>query len=171
MNFSDIEVKVNKPYPELSDVQEDTTTVNILKNLASSRAGELTGILQYIYQSVIADKTNAEIAEIFEEIGIVEMMHLDMLMHAISEFGGVPKYEDSQGNFYNTTNINYTMKLRDMLDNNIRIENIAIENYQMAISRVKNQSLKDLFARIIEDEKRHVEIFKTIRDNVEFMSV
>ena len=36
---------------------------------------------------------------------------------------------------------------------------------------LENQSLKDLFARIIEDEQRHLEIFKTIRDSVEFMSV
>ena len=171
MNFSDVEVKINKPYPEIVNAEDDIATVNILKNLASSRVGELAGILQYIYQSVIADKTHGEIAEIFEEIGVVEMLHLDMLMHAITMFGGIPRYEDAQGNFFNTANLNYGVKLKDMLDNNIRAENVAIENYQMAISRVKNQSLKDLFSRIIEDEVRHMEIFKRIRDNVEFMSV
>ena len=171
MNFGDIEVKVNKPYPEITDVQEDMQTVAVLKNLAFSRVGELGGVLQYIYQSVIADKTKEEIAEIFEEIGVVEMVHLDMLMHAITLFGGNPKYEDAQGNYFNTAQINYSMKLREMLDNNIRAENVGIENYKMAINKVKNQSLKDLFARIIEDEQRHLEIFKRIRDNVEFMSV
>ncbi len=171
MNFEDLEVKVNKPYPEIVDVQEDMMTVSVLKNLTSSRVGELAGVLQYIYQSVIADKTNSEIAEIFEEIGIVEMMHLEMLMHAISLFGGIPKYEDAQGNYFNTANLNYSIKLRDMLDNNIKAESVAIENYQNAIMRVKNESLKNLFARIIEDEQRHLEIFKRIRDNVEFMSV
>lgn len=171
MNFSDVEVKIDRPYPEIINAEEDMATVNILKNLASSRVGELAGILQYIYQSVIADKTNEEIAEIFEEIGVVEMLHLDMLMHAITLFGGNPKYEDAQGDFFNTANLNYSIKLRDMLENNIRAESVAIENYQMAIKRVKNQSLKDLFARIIEDEERHLEIFKRIRDNVQFMSI
>jgi len=99
------------------------------------------------------------------------MLHLDMLMHAISLFGGIPKYEDSQGNFFNTANLNYSMKLRDMLENNIRAESIAIENYEMAINKVKNQSLKDLLRRIIEDEMRHLEVFKQIRDNVQFMSI
>ena len=65
----------------------------------------------------------------------------------------------------------YIVKLKDMLDNNIKAENIAIESYKLAITRVKNQSLKDLFMRIIEDEMRHVEIFKRIRDNVQFMSI
>ena len=171
MNLSEIEVRVNKPYPEIENAQEDFTTVNVLKNLANSRIGEIAGVMQYIYQSVIADKTDEEIASIFEEIGIVEMMHLDMLIHAISEFGGVPRYEDAIGNSFNSANLNYTMKLKEMLENNIRAESMAIENYQMAIDKVKNQSLKDLFARIIEDEKRHLEIFKSIRDNVRFMSI
>ena len=171
MNFNDVEVRINKPYPEIENAEDDMETVAILKNLASSRMGELAGVLQYIYQSVIADKTHEEIAGIFEEIGVVEMMHLDMLMHAISDFGGIPKYEDAQGNFFNTANLNYGVKLKDMLDNNIKAENIAIESYKMAITRVKNQSLKDLFMRIIEDEMRHVEIFKRIRDNVQFMSI
>lgn len=171
MNFDDLEVRINKPYPEITDAQEDTNIVAILKNLTTGRFGELAGVLQYVYQSVIADKTRQDIAKIFEEIGIVEMMHMDMLMHSITDFGGVPKYEDSKGNFFNTANVNYALKLRDMLENNIRAETLAIDNYQNAILRVNNQSLKDLFKRIIEDEQRHLEVFKLIRDNVEFMSV
>ena len=171
MNFDDIEVKINKAYPEIVDAKEDVSTVAILKNLASNRSGEIGGVLQYVYQSVIADKTNQDIAEILEEIGIVEMLHLDMLMHAITLFGGNPKYEDAQGNYFNTANLNYSIKLKDMLENDIRAETIAIENYEMAIKKVMNESLKDLFKRIIEDEKRHLEIFKRIRDSVVFMSI
>lgn len=171
MNFDDVEVKINKPYPQIVNAEEDLTTVVILKNLANSRVGESAASMQYIYQSVISDRTNEDIAAIFEEIGVVEMMHLDMLMHAISDFGGVPKYDDAQGNFFTTATLNYSLKLKDMLDNNIRAETVAIENYRNAIAKVRNQSLKDLFERIIEDERRHLEIFKRIRDNVQFMSI
>ncbi len=171
MNFQDIEVRINKPYPEIVGAVDDSNTVAILKNLANSRIGEMVASSQYVFQSVVADKTNEEIAEIFEEIGVVEMMHLDMLMHAISDFGGVPRYEDANGNYFNTANLNYSLRLADMLDNDIRAETIAIDNYMLAIDKVKNQSLKDLFARIIEDEQRHIEIFKKIKNNVEFMSI
>ena len=122
MNFEDLEVKVNKPYPEIVNAKDDTKTVAILKNLVSSRVGEMTAVTQYIYQSVIADKTNEEIAEIFEEISIVEMIHLDMLMHAITMFGGIPKYEDSQGNFFNTSSLTLftnNSSLSTSLDNSI----------------------------------------------------
>lgn len=171
MNFDDVQVRLNKPYPEIKNAEEDAKTVAILKNLANGRIGELAGASQYIYQSVIADKTNEEIAKIFEEIGVVEMMHLDMLMHAITDFGGIPRYEDSQGNFFNTAMLNYSLKLKEMLENNIKAETMAIENYKTAIAKVPNVSLKQLFERLIEDEMRHLEIFKRIRDNVEFMSI
>lgn len=171
MNFDEIEVKINKPYPEIVNAKEDLSTVAILKNLATSRHSELSAVLQYIYQSVVADKVMSDIGAIFEEIGIVEMMHLDMLMHAIVEFGGIPKYEDTQGNMFNVSGINYTIKLKDMLDNNIAEEKIAIETYKQAINKLKNESLKRLIERFIEDEERHLEIFKKIRNNVTFLSV
>lgn len=171
MNFEDIDIRINQPYPEIVGATEDMGTVAILKNLATSKMGELGGVLQYIYQSVIADKTNKDIASLFEEIGIVEMMHLDMLMHAITDFGGIPKYEDANGNAFNVSNINYSVKLKDMLRSNIKDEMMAIEAYTNAINKVKNQSLKDLLARIILDEQKHLEVFKQLLNNVTFMSV
>ena len=171
MNFEDIVVKIDKPYPEIVNATDDRMTVAILKNLVNSRIGELTATLTYIYQSVVADKINEDIAEIFEEIGIVEMIHQDLLMHAICDFGGNPRYEDAQGKFYNTGVLNYNKKLVDMLNDNISAEKYAVENYKEAIRRIGNESLKKLFARIIEDEERHIEIFNKIKNNVEFLSI
>ncbi len=171
MDLDDLKLRVDAPYPEITDATDDPNTVAVIKNLATSRDSELNAILIYTYQSVIADKTKEDIAKIFEEISIVEMTHLDMLMHAITDFGGVPKYEDAHGTPYATTNINYTMKLREMLLNNIRGEQQAIDAYNQAILRVKNESLKQLFARIIKDEELHKKAFKYILDNVSFMSI
>ena len=171
MNFENIKVKIDKPYPHITNANDNPQVVGILKNLANTRSGELRAVLQYVYQSVVADSVEEEIASIFEEIGINEMMHLDMLMHAITEFGGTPEYNDSQRNAFNSGFVNYTTKLSEMLDNNIQGESLAIENYKQAIMRVENQSLKDLFARIIEDEEQHIRVFKKIRDSVRFLSI
>ena len=171
MNLDEIEVKIDKPYPEITNANDDYKTVAILKDLTMSRVGELTAVLQYVYQSVISNQIMEDISEIFEEIGIVEMMHLDMLMHAITDFGGVPVYEDSQGGLFNTKYINYNMKLKDILENNIQIEKKVIEKYNIAIKSVENESLKKLLSRIVEDEKRHIEIFKHIMNNVKFLSI
>ena len=171
MNFEDIVVRVNKPYPEVEDAIECKKTVAVLKNLATARYSELSAILQYNYQASIADRTREDIAEILQEISIVEMTHLDMLMHAIVDFGGVPKYEDSQGQIFNTSGVNYNLKLKEILDINIEGERQAINAYKQAIEMVQNKSLKELFARIIEDEARHIEVFKTIRDNVTILAI
>ena len=45
------------------------------------------------------------------------------------------------------------------------------DNYKKAIDMVNNQSLKNLFLRIIEDEKLHIRVFNYLRDNVRFMSM
>jgi len=171
MNFEDVEVKINQPYPEIINAMPDRETVAILKNLATSKSGELGGILQYIYQSVVSNIVNEDISSIFEEIGIVEMMHLEMLMNAIVSFGGTPKYEDAMGNPFNVSNINYSLKLKDMLQTNIKDEQQAIEDYSKSINRVKNESLKSLLERIKLDEERHLQIFNKILNNVTFMSV
>lgn len=171
MELGNIKVRLDKPYPKILNATNDQMAVNILKNLAGSRTSELTAVLQYIYQSVIADKSADEIGAIFEEIGIVEMTHLDLLMHAITDFGGTPKYEDSQGNQFNSNYINYTVKLKEMLNNNILAEQRAIEQYNEAIKRVKNESLKELFRRIIQDEELHIKVFKYLKDSVEFLSI
>jgi bacterioferritin len=171
MNFEDVVVRSNKPYPEIVGAQSDSRTVCVLKNLATSRVGELGAILQYTYQGVVADKIMQDVAKILEEISIVEMMHLEMLMHAITEFGGIPKYEDCQGLSFNAKYVNYSMKLHEMLNNNILGEKTAINNYQQAINLVENESLKKLFARIIEDEEMHIKVFEKIKNNVEFLSI
>lgn len=171
MNLEDIEVRANEAYPDIENYSKDIMTVGIIKNLATSRFGELKGILQYVYQSTIADKINQEIARILQEISIVEMIHLDLLMHAEMLFGGDAKYDDAQGNIFNTNFINYTPKLKDMLEYNILAEQKSIDAYKEAISRVKNESLKQLFNRIIEDEKKHIFAFEQIRNNVEFLSI
>ena len=98
-------------------------------------------------------------------------MHLDLLMNAIVDFGGTPKYEDALGSAFNVNGINYSIKLKDMLENNIKDEQKSISDYTRTAERVKNQSLKDLLNRIKLDEERHLEIFKKILNNVTFMSV
>ena len=171
MNFENIVLRDQSPYPEIEDALDDKQTVAILKDLASGRAGELNGILTYCFQSTIADKTNPDIGEIFEEIAIVEMRHLGLIMHAITKFGGVPRYESANGSPFSTGAINYSTKLKDMLELDIRDEQLAIDSYNQAIRIVKNESLKALLARIILDEQLHIEALKQIRDNIQFLSI
>lgn len=171
MNFENLPTKIDLPYPEIIDAIDNKDTVRVIKNLATSRESELTASLQYIYQSVVADNILPQVAEELEEIGVVEMHHLDMLMHAIVEFGGDPTYTDSRGNYFSTQSVYYSRNLKQILDTNIDGEYAAIEAYKRASEMVDNASLKELFARIILDEECHIKIFKYIRESIEFLSL
>lgn len=169
--MKEIIVRSNAPYPEIVDPVKNMKTVKVLKNLMSGYDGELRAILQYFYQSSICNKIQPEISDIFEEISIVEMYHLELLSHAIVDFGGEPMYDDAQGYFFNTEAVAYSTKLRDILDINIKGEENAIRDYTNAINMVENQSLKNLFKRIIEDEKIHLEVFTYLKNTIKFMSI
>ena len=170
MELDDFKVRSDGAYPEIENASNCPRTVDVLSELAFSREGELTGILTYIYQSTITNKTSSDIAKVLEEIAVVEMTHLDMLMLAICDFGGNPKYKDAMGVPFSSNYINYQGKLKDMLQENIANETEAIENYKRAIKLVENESLKKLFARIILDEECHLRIFKYLLDSVQFLS-
>ena len=91
MDLENYQVKLNESYPEIENAVPDSATVSVLRNLAFSKTGELGAVLEYIYQSNIADKTDNDLGKLFEEIAITEMIHLNLLMHAICAFGGVPR--------------------------------------------------------------------------------
>jgi len=170
MDLKNIIIKSPQEYPEIIDAKRSPKTVAILKNLMSSQKSELSAILQYFYQSSVSDKIEKDIAELFEEISIIEMHHLSLLSKAIVDFGGEPKYENASGQFFNCSKINYTTKLVEMLNSNIKDKEYAIFEYEQAINNVENSSLKKLFKRIILDEELHIKALTHIKDNVKFMS-
>ena len=171
MEINNIQIRVNGEYPEIINATNDPRAVMVLKDLLSSKQGELEGVLQYFYQSRIAKGVDENISKILEEISIVEMEHAELLMDAIIAFGGTPKYTNSRNQPFTTTYLNYSSKLKDMLDNNIKDEEQAVKDYTSYANIVTNPSLKALFLRIAEDEKLHMETFKTLRNTVTFLSL
>ncbi|MBQ8430617.1 MAG: manganese catalase family protein [Clostridia bacterium] len=170
MDLNKFIVKANDEYPQIENAIHCGKTVGILKDLMAGQDSELKAVLQYFYQSSISSSSDSEISQLLEEISIVEMSHLELLSLAIVDFGGEPRYENMHGQSFSTHLVNYSSKLRDILDANIKGEENAIKNYSSAISMVENRSLKKLLERIIQDEMLHLKVFKYLRDNVRFMS-
>jgi bacterioferritin len=171
MEINNIRIKHSEEYPEIINATADARTVMILKDLLSSSQGELEGVLQYFYQSRIANVIDKEISQILEEISIVEMEHAQLLMDAIVAFGGNPKFENSKSQPFSASYLNYSNRLKDILENNIKDEQQAVQNYINASNLVTNNSLSKLLLRIAEDERLHLNTFKTLQNVVEFFSV
>lgn len=171
MEITNIKLRGNTPYPQIANATNDAKTVQILKDLLASKDGEMVAIMQYFYQASISQQSNQDIADILQEISIVEMEHMELLMNAIIAFGGNPKYSNAQGQPFNSNYVNYSATLKGILDANIKNEECAIKNYYRAQEIVSNGSLKELFARIIEDEQLHLQAFKILRNTVGFLSL
>lgn len=168
MKFENIKLRADAPYPELKNCVPNAQCVTILRNLANDRVGEFTAITQYTYQHVVSSKMSEEISKILEEISIVEMHHLELLCSAMMCFGAKPEFKDGKGQWFSANYANYSPRLIDMLRANIKSESQAIYDYTCAADKVNNESLRQLFLRIAEDEKCHLQTFEELYKQVEF---
>lgn len=152
------------PYPSLKNLQPDCFSVRILSPAYATSAGELNATLQYIYHSFnFACRGNSETAELLKSIAIAEMMHLDMLGEALIKMGAQPVYTanpPAQFNFYSTKFVSYSRTLRNMIEDDIMGEKHAIYCYERMLVRLKNDTLKALVCRILEDEHLHLKVLK-----------
>lgn len=151
------EYSVNLPYPKITGMLYPQDVRCIVDDY-SGREGELTAITQYIYQQYISHSFDEELAETLLQIAIVEMHHHELLGEAIVQAGGDPLMGGSTC-FWSGSNVNYTKNPIAFLRNNIQAEYRAIAAYRRSIACVRNESLKELLARIIMDEELHIEIF------------
>lgn len=155
---------IDLPYPELEGPFCKNDIICILEDY-SGRSGELTAILQYIYQQYISHMFDEKLAKTLLGIAIVEMEHHELLGEAIAKMGGDP-IMGGKTCFWSGSNVNYTKNPITFLRNNIQAEKQAIANYRRSILCVQNQSLKDLLARIIMDEELHIKIFEDLLQNL-----
>lgn len=152
-------------YPSLKDLHCDPYAARIISSAYATSTGELNATLQYIYHSInFLTKSDEKRAELLKSIAIAEMMHLHMLGEALARLGSPPVFSFSppaQYNFYSTKFVAYSRSLRHMIEDDIMSEKYAIYGYERMLPRLKNDTLRTLICRILEDEHLHVEALKS----------
>ena len=97
---------------------------------------------------------------------MVEMHHLRILSDLIIALGLVPYYVtyncSKEAIPWNSDFGDYTLDYRNMLLSDINLEVSAIKDYNELINGTNDANIKDIFKRIIEDEERHLEIFREL---------
>lgn len=161
-NLNDFQYRNDAPYPEITNAFPSLFEVKQLKWLNYGRNGELTAINTYLYQYFVLKNDFLELANSLREISVVEMEHFERLGDAIVLFGGNPNLTDGRGNVWTGRNVALLNRPREILIANIKAEEKAICEYQKAAARTQNQSLKELFERIIQDEQNHIMIFNEL---------
>ena len=152
----------DKPYPPVKIVKQNLQTAKLLSHVYASNESELTQILTYVYQRIILEKTDKDIAKILLDISKIEMHHLFLLGQVINSLGAPPIYADCNFDlktYWNGNDVYYDCDLKTILEIDIESEKKSIHDYQMILNVIDDYYIKNLIERIILDEQIHLQIF------------
>lgn len=160
----------DKPYPSLEGIAPDCRALRIISPAYASSTGELNAILQYNYHAVMFDgKGLDEYAELIDSIAVAEMIHLKLLGRLICALGAQPIYTacpPAAFNFYNAKFVSYSRSLRNMIEDDVLSERHAVMSYAHMIERLRNDRVREVIARILEDEKLHLKAFTDLLNKI-----
>ena len=157
--------KVDIPYPKIMIKKKNPQMARMIMHSYAGDVSEDTAIHQYMFQSIVLQKETKEVAEILEQIAIVEMRHLQILGELIRELGVYPIYLDpivDQHEFWSAKYVNYEVNLKEMLILNMEAEQKAILQYNSLIHVIDEEDVKTILKRIVLDERLHLEIFEKL---------
>ena len=161
-----MELKAEGSYPSLDEIGEDFQTLRLISPTYAGREGELTAVLQYVYQSIIFGEMG-ETAKSKTILGIAvsEMHHLEILGTMITKLGAPPVFTACPPypvGYYSASCVNYSRNPRQMLCADICAEENAISQYEHILCRIRNAPVAAVISRILEDEKLHLKEFNRL---------
>ena len=152
---------LQEEFPTTEGLSPDAYSLAVISPAYASPTGELNAILQYFYHYFNFDKRGyKEYARDLESIAIAEMLHLELLGKTIMALGAQPVYcqnPPTAYNFYSAKYVTYSRNLINMIEDDIISERRAIAQYTKMLSRLKNERVKGIVSRILEDEKLHLD--------------
>ena len=163
--------RVDKPYPEVRVERKNIEYAKLLLDDYASEVGEDRAIHQYVYQKFDKFKDNPLFSKTLSQIAMVEMRHLELLGETIKLLGVNPEFRfvDKNTNYlvyWNSSFVDYTTDIVEMLRSDIKIEEEAIRKYRYHISLINDKYIKALLYRIIEDEEVHIKCFNMLLNRV-----
>lgn len=153
-------------FPTNEGLCPDAYSLAVICPAYASSTGELNAILQYFYHFFNFSRQGyKDFASDLESIAIAEMIHFRLLGETILALGAQPLYcqnPPTAYNFYSAKYVTYSRNLVNMIEDDILGEKRAIAQYNKMLCRLKNEQVKRIISRILEDEKLHLEKLKSI---------
>lgn len=156
----------NKPFPTTKGICHDAYSLRVISPAYAAPSSELNAILQYLYHYHFFKSNGCdEFAQTIENIAIAEMIHLKLLGATILALGAAPVYTanpPAMFNFYSAKYVTYSRTLVCMAEDDVRAEKQAIRGYERMLKLLRNEKVKEIISRILEDEKLHLAAFEHI---------
>jgi bacterioferritin len=148
-----------QPYPVPVNLSPDKERGRLLKYAYAGPNSEMTALSQYVVHHESLMPEYAAISHDILQIGIVEMLHLDMLGSCLVQFGIAPTlYAGSRPWTAQYDKYGNSPRERILLD--IQGERDCIAQYKVIMQRIRHEAIENLLARIIADEELHIKLFE-----------
>ena len=145
----------------------DLQALRALSPAYAGRCGELTAILQYVFQSILLGGCGKkEEAKTLMKIAVDEMHHLEKTGTLLVRLGVPPVFTACPPYpvaYYSASNVDYSRPFPQMLAADIRGEREAIACYTRILDAVENPEVRAVIEEIRADEERHLAILKEMR--------
>lgn len=165
---------IDKPYPDIIVKHLPFEVVIMLKKIFAGNKSEMTSVMQYVYQkNIFSDVPSLNnFASALEMISVKEMQHYEILSRVMVGANIDPKncvYIDGNADicdFWKSNYVDYTKDIVKMVEADIALEQKAIVEYAAIMAISTDDNLKDIVARIIEDERTHIKYFKAVLEAI-----
>lgn len=141
-------------------IGQDLRALRIVSPAYAGRDGELTAVLQYVYQAVVLGQSGMEaLSRDLMRIASDEMRHLQLLGSAITRLGAPPVFTACPPypvSYYSASCVNYVRGAREMVAADILLERCSSEGYLRMLSSLENPAVSALIASILEEERGHL---------------
>ena len=145
----------------------DLQALRALSPAYAGRNGELTAILQYVYQGILLSGCGKEKeAKQLIRISVEEMHHLEKIGGLLVKLGVPPVFTACPPYpvaYYSASNMDYSRPIAQMLAADIRAEQEAIACYTRILDAVQNEEVRAVIAPIRADEERHLAILREMQ--------
>lgn len=150
------------PYPAVIASEPNSLYATLISGAYAGEGSETTAIAQYASHRYFT-AAYPDVYEAYKYIAFVEMIHFSLLGDLIQRLGCAPligSYETNQ--YWNGSFPAYQYAPKDILEADIEGEHAAIAHYNRLISQIDDPSFQALFARIILDEEKHIEVLSRL---------
>ena len=151
--------------------EKQLQAVRALSPAYAGKSGELTAILQYVFQVILLDGCGrGEQAKALMQIAVDEMRHLGIIGGLLVKMGVPPVFTACPPYpvaYYSASNVDHSRKFSEMLETDIRAEQEAIACYTRALDAVTDGEAREAIAKIRADEERHLALLRRMRSELQ----
>ncbi len=148
----------------LESVGEDMKTLRIVTKAYAGRDGELTSVLQYVFQSVVlGQRGERELALLLQRIAADEMRHLQIVGSLITRLGAPPIYSACPPypvGYYSASCVNYAKETDEMLSADVAAEENSIKTYAAMLEEMANPAAAEVVLSIMKEEQEHLRLLR-----------